>query len=76
MTNIICSQPNPTMKSQISSILPHRLLPAIAAVAMSAPALSAEEIVHDNEYNFVKAQYQGAWAQQDKQIDAKLAEIR
>jgi arylsulfatase A-like enzyme len=36
----------------------------------------AGEIIHDGEYNFVKAQYEMEWAQQDKQIDAKLAEIR
>ncbi len=42
---------------------------------MSMP-LSAKEIVHDGEYYFVKAQHGEAWAKEDKEIDAKLAEIR
>ncbi len=43
-----------------------------AAVAMAAD----NGIVHDGEYNFLKAQYGEIWDAQDKQIDAKLAEIR
>ena len=42
---------------------------------MGQYAYSAD-IVHDGEFNFVKAQYEEAWAQQDKRIDAKLADIR
>jgi arylsulfatase A-like enzyme len=36
----------------------------------------AADIVHDNEFYFVKAQHEKAWGQQDKRVDAKLAEIR
>jgi len=36
----------------------------------------ADDIIHDGEYNFVKAQYAEQWAAEDQQIDAKLAEIR
>ena len=43
---------------------------------LMAMPLSAKEIVHDGEYNFVKAQHGEAWAKEDKEIDAKLAEIR
>jgi arylsulfatase len=34
------------------------------------------KIVHDGEYNFLKAQHGEKWAKEDKEIDAKLAEIR
>lgn len=36
----------------------------------------AGDIVHDGEFNFVKAQYEMAQDQQDKRVDAKLAEIQ
>jgi arylsulfatase A-like enzyme len=53
-----------------------RLLYAtLIGVAMSPQAHSAE-IVHDGEFNFLHAQYQQTWAQQDKDVDAKLAQIR
>jgi arylsulfatase len=38
--------------------------------------LAADEIIHDGEYNFLKAQHGEKWAKEDKDIDAKLAEIR
>ena len=34
------------------------------------------EIIHDGEYNFLKAQYGEKWAAEDKEIDKKLADIR
>jgi arylsulfatase len=37
---------------------------------------NADEIVHDGEYYFLKAQYGEEWAEQDTRVDAKLAEIR
>jgi arylsulfatase len=43
---------------------------------LMAMQLSAKEIIHDGEYKFVKAQHGEAWAKEDKEIDAKLAEIR
>lgn len=39
-------------------------------------ALAAKEIVHDGEYYFLKAQHGQKWAKEDKEIDAKLTEIR
>ncbi len=36
----------------------------------------ASDIVHDGEFNFVKAQHEKAWSQQDKRVDARLAEIQ
>ena len=47
----------------------------LICLSMGSYAFSAD-IVHDGEFNFVKAQYQEAWAQQDKRIDTKLAQIR
>ena len=33
-------------------------------------------IIHDGEFEFVRQQYQSQWALEDKEVDAKLAEIR
>ena len=49
------------------------------AFLMGAGAVAAKEggeIVHDGEYNFLRAQYGEKWAKEDKEIDTKLAEIR
>ena len=51
------------------------LYSVLVGVLIMTPAFSAE-IIHDGEFNFVKAQHQEAWAQQDKKIDARLADIR
>lgn len=49
----------------------------LTVIALSMGTFAcASGIVHDGEYNFVKAQHVDAWAEQDKQIDTKLAEIR
>ncbi len=37
---------------------------------------AAKNIIHDGEFNYIKAQHGEKWAKQDKTIDAKLAEIR
>jgi hypothetical protein len=42
----------------------------------SPDAGAAEEIIHDGEFNYLKAQHGQKWAKQDKVIDAKLADIR
>ena len=55
------------------------LIYAALAFLLSAGAVTAKEggkIVHDGEYNFLEAQYGEQWAKEDKEIDAKLAEIR
>ncbi len=51
---------------------------ALACLLMNplASAMAADEIVHDGEYYFLKAQYGEKWAEEDKEIDAKLADIR
>ena len=51
------------------------LYSVLVGVLIMTPAFSAE-IIHDVEFDFVKAQHQEAWAQQDKEIDARLADIK
>lgn len=47
------------------------------SLSCSPPDVSAgKDIIHDGEFNFLKAQYGEKWADEDKEIDAKLAEIR
>lgn len=45
------------------------------AMILGVPTLAAE-IVHDGEFNFIKAQHKDIWARQDEEIDSKLADIR
>lgn len=47
----------------------------LAALGWLVPA-QATEIVHDAEHYILKAQHEEKWAAQDKDIDAKLAELR
>lgn len=57
-----------TMKSMMISV-------TIALVGVGA--LQAKDaIVHDGEYEFIKAQHGDAWAKEDVVIEDKLAEIR
>lgn len=52
-------------------------LAAVAVIGFfAAQTAAAKDIVHDGEFNFLKAQYAEAWADEDKQVDAKLAELR
>jgi len=55
------------------------LIYAVLAFLLSAGAVAAKEegqIIHDGEYYFLKAKHGEKWAKEDKEIDAKLAEIR
>ncbi len=52
-------------------------LATVAAIGfLAAQTAMAKDIVHDGEYNFLKPQYEDAWAKEDQQLDAKLAELR
>lgn len=51
-------------------------LSAFAAVFTGAPVRAADKIIHDAEHNVLAAQHGERWASEDKEIDAKLAEIR
>ena len=57
---------------------PFLLILAVALLSLNPlmAANAAMEIIHDGEYNFLKAQHGKKWAQEDKEIDAKLEEIR
>ncbi|MEQ3726966.1 MAG: sulfatase-like hydrolase/transferase [Tateyamaria sp.] len=50
--------------------LPALLLSVGSALAQDAP------IIHDGEFNFLRAQFGEQWDAQDVEIDARLAEIR
>ncbi|MFC1657080.1 sulfatase-like hydrolase/transferase [Candidatus Moduliflexota bacterium] len=49
---------------------------ALAAIAFTAPATQAAEIIHDAEYYILEAQNGEQWAADDKVVDAKLEEFR
>ena len=51
------------------------ILFTIAAIIFSG-IMQAKEIVRDGEYYMLEAQHGKKWAQEDKEIDKKLAEIR
>ena len=48
------------------------------AVLAGATGAHAQEgpIIHDGEYNFLRAQFGERWDAQDVEIDARLSEIR
>ena len=48
----------------------------LAVLAMTAPAASAADIVHDAEYYILEAQNGEKWAEDDRVIDEKLAAFR
>ncbi len=52
----------------------------ILSMFLSASVVTADtqdrEIIHDGEYNFLKAQYGEKWATEDKEIEKELADIR
>ena len=43
---------------------------------IAAGAASAQDIVHDAEYYILEAQNGERWAAEDKELDAKLAQLR
>ncbi|MEX0277000.1 MAG: sulfatase-like hydrolase/transferase [Ruegeria sp.] len=49
----------------------------IVALLTATPAVAQQDpIVHDGEFEFLRAQFAQEWDAQDTQIDARLAEIR
>ena len=48
----------------------------LAVLAMTAPAASAADIVHDAEYYILEAQNGKVWEVEDSELDAKLAELQ
>ena len=56
-----------------------RILPILLLVALSPscpPPTGAQGIVHDAEYYVLASQHGEAWAAEDAELDAKLAELR
>ncbi len=52
------------------------LLAVVIACGLSVAEASADDIIHDGEFGYLKAQYGQEWASEDKSIDRELAEIR
>ena len=51
-------------------------LAVVTAIGIiTSQAVMAKDIIHDGEYNFIKPQYEEAWAIEDQQIEQKLAEL-
>ena len=46
------------------------------SVAMLVPAKAADKIIHDAEYYVLERQHAKKWAEDNKAVDARLAEIR
>lgn len=49
---------------------------SVSTNMVGAAYATQSKIVYDGEYNFLKAQHGEKWAKEDKEIDAKLEEIR
>ncbi len=52
------------------------ILSCLFFFSVQAVSVLANDIVHDGEFNFLKAQHGEAWAAEDKETDSLLAEIR
>jgi arylsulfatase len=55
--------------------LPTHILLAVTLLAFGNFA-HARDLVHDGEYNFLEAQHADAWAEEDRMVDQRLAELR
>jgi arylsulfatase len=49
---------------------------AALATMLAMPNAFSADIVHDSEYYVLKSQHAESWAEDDKTVDAKLAEFR
>jgi len=68
---------------QLSRKILHKALSvwllALLSLVLTMSACNAKDngnIIHDGEFNYLKAQHGEKWAKEDKSIDAKLTEIR
>jgi len=48
----------------------------VLVLSLAGAVLAKDAIVHDGEYNYLKAQHGEKWAAEDKEIDKILADIR
>jgi arylsulfatase A-like enzyme len=53
-----------------------RILSVLGALLFTTQALAAKPIVHDGEYYFLLSQYGQKWSEEDKAVEARLADIR
>jgi arylsulfatase A-like enzyme len=53
-----------------------KLAPVTALLFLWVFSVNAQEIIHDGEFNYLKAQFGEQWAAEDMEVDAKLAAIR
>lgn len=53
-----------------------RLVILFGISLIATTAFSQNSIIHDGEYNFIKAEYEDEWNAEDKEVQAKLADIR
>lgn len=52
------------------------VLTLVAVLMLGSQAFAEQPIIHDGEFQFLRAQYGEKWDAEDKEIDEKLAEIR
>jgi arylsulfatase A-like enzyme len=62
--------------SRSRRIAPTATLALAMLATLCAGQVAAKDIVHDGEYYFVQAQHKDAWAKEDVEVEARLAEIR
>jgi hypothetical protein len=62
--------------AQTGRLAPSATLALAMLATLCAGQVSAKDIVHDGEYYFVQAQHKDAWAKEDVEVEARLAEIR
>jgi arylsulfatase len=62
--------------AQNGRLAPTATLALAMLAALCAGQVSAKDIIHDGEYYFVQAQHKDAWAKEDVEVEARLAEIR
>jgi arylsulfatase len=64
------------MKKKAACSLVFIVFIGLFLLSCSGNVLAKGEIIHDAEYYFMEAQHRDAWTKENKEIDAKLAEIR
>lgn len=56
--------------------LKFRLTILCSSLLMATTCFSQNQIIHDGEFNFIKAQHEKEWNAEDKEVQDKLAKIR
>ena len=53
-----------------------KLIATMVGISLSSMAIAAKPIIHDVDYSILEAQHAKAWSEDNKAVDAKLAEFR